>query len=151
MPYNLAFLSPPFLPHNSAFISLIWLFYFPNKAGNTAEWISSSFAQFVKLRCSLASLLSLSLSLSLSALSTADCIPVVVLLLRWILGHLAERTLLPSLSRPPPLFSPSCNYFACAFCIFQMFSFVFFLVSRRGQRSDCAVGVSPPYSAIAIG
>lgn len=133
MPYNLAFLSPPFLPHNSAFISLIWLFFFRNNAGNTAEWISSSFAQFVKLRCSLSSL-----SLSLSALSTADCIPVVVLLLRWILGHLAERTLLPSLSRPPPLFSPSCNYFACAFCIFQMFSFVFFGQSTRtAQRLRC--------------
>lgn len=146
MPYNLAFLSPPFLPHNSAFISLIWLFFFRNNAGNTAEWISSSFAQFVKLRCSLSSL-----SLSLSALSTADCIPVVVLLLRWILGHLAERTLLPSLSRPPPHSFPLPVTISLApFAFFKCF-LLFFLVSRRGQRSDCAVGVSPPYSAIAIG
>lgn len=96
---------------------------------------------------------------SLTALSTADCIPVVVLWLRWILGHLAERALLPSLSlslsipfssSPPHPLPLSCNYFACTFCIFQMLR-CFFLVSRRGQRCDCAVGVSPPYSAIAIG
>lgn len=124
MPYNLAFLSPPFLPHNSAFISLIWLFYFPNKAGNTAEWISSSFAQFVKLRCSLSSLC---LCLCLSPLSR---LPTAFL---WSFFYFVGfwDTWLSALSCPPshspPTLSPLPVTISLApFAFFKCFLLFFF-------------------------
>lgn len=93
-----------------------------------AEWISSSFAQFVKLR-------SLALPLSLSGcalplllrLLTAFLWPWLWLWLRlWILGHLAPALALSAAL--PPLW--------LVFCIFQMLRFwsVALSFERREQR-----------------